>query len=129
MSAPTTVAPGGTAESKFEPGTQQLNRGESARSAFAVGRPSRPNPSANPVGGHGRRSNSSVETHLRWTRRPSRLVRLLVATLGGLSLALGITGHAHADPTPAEIEKQIDEKWDQIEPVVEQHNKPKIEPA
>jgi cell wall-associated NlpC family hydrolase len=70
-----------------------------------------------------------VETHLRWTRRPSRLVRLLVATLGGLSLVVGITGNAHADPTPGDIEKQIDEKWNQIEPIIEQHNQLKIELA
>ncbi|WP_432983363.1 NlpC/P60 family protein [Dactylosporangium sp. CA-233914] len=70
-----------------------------------------------------------METHLRWTRRPNRLVRLLVATLGGLSLAVGITGLAHAEPTPGEIEKQIDEKWNQIEPVVEQHNQLKLELA
>jgi cell wall-associated NlpC family hydrolase len=70
-----------------------------------------------------------VETHLRWTRRPHRLVRLLVATVGGLSLALGVAGHALAEPSPAEIEKQIDEKWNQIEPIVEQHNKLKIELA
>jgi len=75
-----------------------------------------------------------VETHLRWTRprllrRPGRALRLLVATLGGLALATGVTSHAHADPTPAEIEKQIDEKWNQIEPVVEQHNQLKLELA
>ncbi|WP_433612130.1 NlpC/P60 family protein [Dactylosporangium sp. CA-139114] len=70
-----------------------------------------------------------METHLRWTRRPNRLVRLLVATLGGLSLAVGVTGLAHADPTPGEIEKQIDEKWNTIEPVVEQHNQLKLELA
>jgi cell wall-associated NlpC family hydrolase len=46
-----------------------------------------------------------------------------------MSLAVGITGLAHADPTPAEIEKQIDEKWNQIEPVVEQHNQLKLELA
>lgn len=70
-----------------------------------------------------------METHLRWTRRPGRLVRLLVAAVGGLSLAVGITGGAHADPTPAEIEKQIDDKWNQIEPVIEQHNQLKIQLA
>lgn len=70
-----------------------------------------------------------METHLRWTRRPNRLVRLLVAAVSGLSLAVGITGLAHADPTPGDIEKQIDAKWNQIEPVVEQHNQLKIELA
>ncbi|GAA3279856.1 C40 family peptidase [Dactylosporangium vinaceum] len=59
----------------------------------------------------------------------SRLARLLVAALGGLSLALGVTGFAHADPTPGEIEKQIDDKWNTIEPLVEQHNQLKIQLA
>ncbi|WP_433212621.1 NlpC/P60 family protein [Dactylosporangium sp. CS-047395] len=70
-----------------------------------------------------------METHLRWTGRAGRLTRLLVATLGGLTLALGITGGAHADPTPGEIEKQIDDKWNTIEPVIEQHNQLKAELA
>jgi cell wall-associated NlpC family hydrolase len=65
-----------------------------------------------------------VETH---TRRPHRLVRLLVATLGGLSLAVGITGLAHAEPTPAELEAQIDTKWNEVEPIIEQHNQLKGE--
>ncbi|GAB3867255.1 coiled-coil domain-containing protein [Dactylosporangium cerinum] len=65
-----------------------------------------------------------METH---TRRPKRLVRLLVATLGGLSLAVGITGAAHAEPTPAELEAQIDKKWNEVEPIIEQHNQLKGE--
>jgi cell wall-associated NlpC family hydrolase len=59
--------------------------------------------------------------------RPNRLVRLLVATLGGLSLAVGITGLAHAEPTPAELEAQIDKKWNEVEPLIEQHNQLKVE--
>lgn len=65
-----------------------------------------------------------METH---TRRSYRLVRLLVATLGGLSLAVGITGAAHAEPTPAELEAQIDKKWNEVEPIIEQHNQLKGE--
>jgi cell wall-associated NlpC family hydrolase len=50
------------------------------------------------------------------------MVRLLVATVGGLALAAGITGNAQAEPTPAEIEAQIDKKWNEVEPLIEQHN-------
>jgi len=59
----------------------------------------------------------------------SRLARLFVAALGGLSLVLGVTGMAHADPSPGDIEKQIDDKWNQIEPVIELHNQLKIQLA
>ncbi|GAA1546868.1 C40 family peptidase [Dactylosporangium maewongense] len=59
--------------------------------------------------------------------RPNRLVRLLVATLGCLSLVVGVTGLAHADPTPAELEAQIDKKWNEVEPIIEQHNQLKGE--
>lgn len=70
-----------------------------------------------------------MDAHTRWTKRPNRLIRLLVATLGGLSLAVGVTGLAHADPTPAELEAQIDQKWNEIEPLIEQHNQLKLELA
>lgn len=70
-----------------------------------------------------------MDNPLRWTKRPHRMVRLLVATLGGLSLAVGITGLAHADPTPAELEAQIDKKWNEVEPIIEQHNQLKGELA
>src|SRR5689334_23078844 len=110
---------------EHEPGTHRTT-GVNPRS-FAVGRPSRPNPSANPVGGHGRRSLPSVTLH---TRRPPRSRhkpgRLILTTLtgivGGVVLAFGMTGQAQAAPTPAEIEAQIDQMWNQIEPVIEQYN-------
>ena len=39
---------------------------------------------------------------------------------------LAPAAHAHASPTPAEIEKQIDEQWSKLEPVIEEHNATKI---
>lgn len=65
-----------------------------------------------------------MDNHLRLTKR---LVRVLAVTLGGLSLAIGVTGLAQAEPTPAELEAQIDQKWNEIEPVIEQHNQLKGE--
>jgi cell wall-associated NlpC family hydrolase len=43
----------------------------------------------------------------------------LVATV---ALLFATGGHAWASPSPSEIEAEIDAKWAQIEPVVEQHN-------
>jgi cell wall-associated NlpC family hydrolase len=53
----------------------------------------------------------------------TRLTQGLFAVIGGLALALGVTGQANAGPTPAEIEAQIDAQWNQLEPVLEQYNK------
>ncbi|MBV1853303.1 C40 family peptidase [Catellatospora tritici] len=36
---------------------------------------------------------------------------------------------AHAAPSPAEVEKQIDEQWNKLEPIVEEHNATKIKLA
>ena len=44
-----------------------------------------------------------------------------IATLAAL-LALGVAAPAHAEPSPADIEKQIDKQWNQLEPVIEQYN-------
>jgi cell wall-associated NlpC family hydrolase len=38
-----------------------------------------------------------------------------------LALSLGAT--AHAEPSTSDIEKQIDAQWNQLEPVIEEHNK------
>jgi hypothetical protein len=43
----------------------------------------------------------------------------LVATV---ALLFATAGHAWANPSPGEIEAEIEAKWAQIEPVVEQHN-------
>lgn len=52
----------------------------------------------------------------------ARRSRTVLALLAAFSLALGPATVAHADPSPAELEKQIDEQWNQLEPTIEQHN-------
>lgn len=47
---------------------------------------------------------------------------LFLTVLATLALLVGTAGHAHADPTPAEYEKMIDDMWVKIEPLVEDHN-------
>jgi cell wall-associated NlpC family hydrolase len=46
----------------------------------------------------------------------------MVAAVGGVLLAVSLTGTAGAAPTPAEIEAQIDQQWNQLEPVIELYN-------
>jgi cell wall-associated NlpC family hydrolase len=50
----------------------------------------------------------------------------LLIALTILSVLTGFAGHAYADPSPGEIEAQIDAKWNQIEPTIEEHNGVKI---
>ncbi len=38
-------------------------------------------------------------------------------------LALSLGAQAHAEPSTSDIEKQIDAQWNQLEPVIEEHNK------
>jgi cell wall-associated NlpC family hydrolase len=46
----------------------------------------------------------------------------LVATVAAILVALAPATNAHADPTPAQIEAQIDAIWNTLEPVIEQYN-------
>jgi cell wall-associated NlpC family hydrolase len=39
-----------------------------------------------------------------------------------VALVVGFAGHAKAQPGPAEIEAKIDAKWNEIEPIIEEHN-------
>lgn len=55
-------------------------------------------------------------------RRPLTARTFLWSLLTTVAVLLATAGNAHADPTPAQIEAEIDAKWAQIEPVVEQHN-------
>jgi peptidoglycan DL-endopeptidase CwlO len=55
-------------------------------------------------------------------RRRSSPVAALVAALLGLSIVMAAAPPASADPSVSEIEKQIDEEWNKLEPVIEQHN-------
>lgn len=50
------------------------------------------------------------------------IVRALVGTAVALCVGLLPATNAYAEPTVQEIEKQIDEKWAQLEPLVEQYN-------
>jgi cell wall-associated NlpC family hydrolase len=45
-----------------------------------------------------------------------------VAGLAALLLLLAPATHAYAEPTPADVEKQIDAKWNELEPLIEQYN-------
>ncbi len=51
----------------------------------------------------------------------------VLAVLGMLSASGLVASTAHADPSPAEIEAQIDEIWRELAPVIEQHNATRIE--
>ncbi|HEX7746243.1 MAG TPA: NlpC/P60 family protein [Micromonosporaceae bacterium] len=53
-------------------------------------------------------------------RRP--LVRAALAALVGLSIVVTGANPASAEPTVSDIEKQIDEAWNKLEPVIEKHN-------
>jgi len=47
----------------------------------------------------------------------------------GILLSFGITGQAVAAPSPGDIEKQIDDSWNKLEPVIEQDNAARAELA
>jgi cell wall-associated NlpC family hydrolase len=53
---------------------------------------------------------------------PKQPLRALVALLSVVAVLLAGTGTAQAEPTPAELEAQIDEMWNQLEPTIEQYN-------
>ncbi|MEV6931546.1 C40 family peptidase [Dactylosporangium sp. NPDC051485] len=48
--------------------------------------------------------------------------RAVIAFLAAVAILLSGTGTAQAEPTPAELEQQIDEMWNQLEPTIEQYN-------
>jgi peptidoglycan DL-endopeptidase CwlO len=49
--------------------------------------------------------------------------------LAALALIVAAPGAAHADPSVAELERQIDTAWNKLEPVIEQHNATKTQLA
>ncbi|MCW2638237.1 MAG: glycoside hydrolase [Dactylosporangium sp.] len=76
-----------------------------------------------------------MELHM---MRPSgsrlKPMRALFSTVGavcaGLVVALGMSTSAHAAPAaPGDIETQIDEAWNKLEPLIEQHNNVKAQLA
>ncbi|GAA2351913.1 hypothetical protein Cme02nite_25540 [Catellatospora methionotrophica] len=58
-----------------------------------------------------------------------RLRRGVLTVAVVLLALLAPAAQAHAAPTPAEIEKQIDEQWVKLEPVIEEHNATKLKLA
>ncbi|MDI1464215.1 NlpC/P60 family protein [Catellatospora sp. KI3] len=58
-----------------------------------------------------------------------RTPRLLAALAVATAALLLTPAMAHAAPSPAEVEKQIDEQWNKLEPIVEEHNATKAKLA
>ena len=52
----------------------------------------------------------------------TRRCRSVLTVLAALAVVLSPATVAHADPSPAELEKQIDQQWNQLEPTIEAHN-------
>ncbi|MFI7606954.1 NlpC/P60 family protein [Micromonospora sp. NPDC049366] len=61
--------------------------------------------------------------------RWSRFTTALAALIGVTVVLTGGATAAHADPSVAEIERQIDEDWNKLEPIIEKHNATRIELA
>jgi cell wall-associated NlpC family hydrolase len=75
--------------------------------------------SANPTGGHGKKEpDRLVPSDTGRLRRAALYAALLAAAL--LLVAPGRP--AHAAPTPAEVEAQINQAWNTLEPLIEQYN-------
>lgn len=50
------------------------------------------------------------------------ILKSVAAVAAGIALALTQAGTGHADPSQAELETQIDTQWNELEPIIEQHN-------
>ncbi|WP_422753946.1 NlpC/P60 family protein [Micromonospora sp. WMMD708] len=61
----------------------------------------------------------------RWSRFTTTLATLAAAAV----VLTGGPTAAHADPSVAEIERQIDQDWNKLEPLIEQHNATRIDLA
>jgi cell wall-associated NlpC family hydrolase len=92
-------------------GTTEHHRGESAR---AVGRSSRPNPSANPVGGKRKKGRTPL-SHARMRLRALVLATMAIAITGTFATA------AQAAPS-SDLNKQITELANKLEDVTESYN-------
>ncbi|MEV4277993.1 C40 family peptidase [Actinoplanes xinjiangensis] len=54
--------------------------------------------------------------------RRTGLMRVLLCAAAAAGILVTGPTVAHAEPSPAQIEKQIDEEWNQLEPVIEDYN-------
>src|SRR5262245_16495226 len=50
-------------------------------------------------------------------------LRVIAAAVLGSLLTFTLAARAHAEPTPGELEQQIDLVWNTLEPVIEEHNR------
>ncbi|GEM_PF-522949 len=108
--------------------------GRSRPSAAAIGHRS-PNPSANPLGGQGKKESVPVAAArgLAWSLRtrslPTRSLRTaavrVLAAAGAVVMALVPVTSALADPlpSPGAIEAQITDLWNKSEPLIEEFNR------
>ena len=56
-------------------------------------------------------------------RRADGRLRAWTITVIAVVVTLGLGTPAHAQPTPQQIEQQINKQWNQLEPVIEQYNR------
>ena len=68
----------------------------------------------------GRRPSAGRRTVRPRTHRP--IVTSALAVVASLAVVLVGVTPVHAEPSVAEIEKQIDQAWNQLEPIIEKHN-------
>ncbi|SCG39784.1 C40 family peptidase [Micromonospora inositola] len=59
----------------------------------------------------------------------SRLFTRILAVAAAAMVAVGPAAHAHAAPSAADVQQQIDAAWQKLEPVIEQYNKVRSELA
>ena len=86
----------------------------------AAGRASRPNPSANPVGGRGKKG---PRPHVnRIEARRAAILRGLICAIAAAGLVVTGPVAAVATPSPSSIEDQINKQWNELEPIIEQYN-------
>lgn len=57
------------------------------------------------------------------------LLGTLTAAVVGVLVALAPNTHAYASPSPGDYEQMIDQAWNKLEPILEQHNKLKAQLA
>jgi cell wall-associated NlpC family hydrolase len=69
---------------------------------------------------------TTVASHPGRPKRPRALLTLLLSLIASVAVLLAGGTAVRADPTVSQLEKQIDEAWMKLEPVLEEHNATKI---
>ncbi|UQU67481.1 NlpC/P60 family protein [Couchioplanes caeruleus] len=57
------------------------------------------------------------------TQRSRSLLRVVTCALAAAAASLCAVAPAHAEPTPQAVEKQIEQAWNKLEPIIEQYNR------